>query len=127
MQTQEFNIESKAPVYSYQRCPVNERSFLLYKNAQNQQGGVVGDYTVLDSDEDLSLSEKKVMNLISALNGRKNLLQLGEETKSRMLYHVVDSGENKEQAKVIFYHLGKKGVSKENAFLRIETLKKKEA
>lgn len=127
MQTQDFNEQSKLPVYSYGRCPVNQRSFLLYRNSRNYKADVVGDYTVLDKEEDINLSEKKVMNLVSILNGRQNLMQLGEGTKSRMLYHVVDGGEDKEQAKVIFYRLGEQGVSVENAFFRIEASKKKEA
>jgi hypothetical protein len=80
----------------------------------------VGDYTVLDGAEDPALSEKKVMNLISLMNGRKNLMDLGHETKSRVLYNIVSECDDEGKARVIFYHLGTEGVSVENALLRIE-------
>jgi len=121
MQTQDFNAESSAPVYAYQRSPVNERAFLIVKKPEVAAEPVpVGDYTVLDKEEDLSLSEKKVMNLVSLLNGRKRLMQLGHETKSRVLYNVLTEGSSDEKAKVMFYNLGKEGVSVENALFTLE-------
>jgi hypothetical protein len=75
---------------------------------------------VLDGLEDPSLSEKKVINIVSVLNGRTKLLQLGEETKARMLYRVVTDHDDDGRQNVIFYHLGQEGVSIENALLRIE-------
>lgn len=80
----------------------------------------VGDYTVLDGAEDLLLSEKKVMNLVSLMNGRKNLMDLGHETKSRVLYNIVSDQDEDGKARVIFYHLGAEGTSVENAMFRIE-------
>lgn len=80
----------------------------------------VGDYTVLDKAEDPLLSEKKVINLVSLMNGRKNLMDLGHETKSRVLYNIVSECDDDGKARVIFYHLGPQGVSVENALFRIE-------
>lgn len=121
MQLQEFNIESVMPIYGYKLSPVNERSYLIVKKGDLAKEPVpVGDYTVLDKEEDPSLTEKKIMNLIALLNGRQQLMDLGHLTKSRVLYHVVNDGQNGEDAKVIFYHLGKKGVSKENALFRFK-------
>lgn len=80
----------------------------------------VGDYTVLDHKEDPLLSEKKVMNLVSLMNGRKNLMQLGHETNARILYNIVSECDDDGKSRVIFYHLGQEGVSVENALLRIE-------
>lgn len=121
MQTQDFNAESKPPVYAYQRSPVNERAFLIVKKTNPAQDPLpVGDYTVLDRDEDLSLTEKKVMNLVSLLNGRKRLMDLGHETKSRILYHVVTEKDEDNRAKILFYQLQEQGVSKENALFRLE-------
>ena len=123
MQTQDFNAESRAPTYAYQRSPVNERAFLIVKKEEAAMESVpVGDYTVLDQEEDIALSEKKVINLISLLNGRKRLMELGHETKSRTLYHVVSTRDQdpENKTKVLFYNLGSKGVSKENALLQFE-------
>ena len=121
MQTQDFNSESRAPLYAYQRSPVNERAFLIVKKPEMAAEPVpVGDYTVLDKEEDISLSEKKVMNLVSLLNGRKRLMQLGHETNTRILYNVLNEGTAEEKSKVLFYHLESEGVSKENALFTIE-------
>lgn len=121
MQTQDFNAESRAPIYAYQRSPVNERAFLIVKKPDNTNEPIpVGDYTVLDKEEDLSLSEKMVMNLISLLNGRKRLMDLGHEFNSRILYNIVNEKDEEGKTKVLFYKLEKQGVSKENALFRFE-------
>ncbi len=122
MQTQDFNAESRAPIYAYQRSPVNERAFLIVKKPDNANEPIpVGDYTVLDKEEDLSLSEKKVMNLISLLNGRKRLMELGHESNSRVLYNIVSESDEENKMKVLFYQLREEGVSVENALFRMET------
>ncbi len=121
MQTQDFNTESRAPIYGYERSPVNERAFLIVKAGEALDAPKpVGDYTVLDKEEDIALSEKKVMNLISLLNGRKRLMDLGHETKSRILYQIVSEPSEQDDTKVMFYKLEEKGVSKENALFRLE-------
>jgi hypothetical protein len=81
----------------------------------------VGDYTVLDKSEDIELAEKKVMNLVSLLNGRKKLMQLGHETRSRILYNIVSEKDDDGKMRVLFYQLGQEGVSVENALFRMET------
>lgn len=117
MKKNDFNAESKAPVYGYERSPVNERSFMIVRS---DEGGPVGDYTVLDPNEDIKLSEKKVMNLIALLNGRKRLMDLGHETKTRILYRIVSERDEENKSKVLFYNLGEQGVSIENALFRLE-------
>jgi len=122
MSTANFNVEAAIPRYTYRRSPVFERGFMILKyQTERQKDPVsVGDYTVLDPMEDPGLSEKKVINLISLLNGRKNLMQLGHETNSRVLYQRVTECDDDGKARVLFYHLGAEGVSVENALLRIE-------
>ena len=121
MQLKDFNAEGSAPLYAYTRSPVNDRAFLIVKNRSASAEPVpVGDYTVLDKEEDLSLSEKKVMNLISLLNGRKRLMDLGHETKSRILYNIVSEKDEDNKTKILFYKLENQGVSKENALFRLE-------
>jgi hypothetical protein len=119
MQTQDFNAESAAPLFGYERSPVNERAFLIVKK-EDEMPVPVGDYTVLDKEEDIALAEKKVINLVSLLNGRKRLMELGHETKSRILYQIVSERDEDNKTKVLFYHLGREGVSKENALFRLE-------
>ena len=82
MQAHDFNIEAARPLYSYQKSPVNPKGYLIFKANEDplHDPQPVGDYTVLDAAEPEDLSERKVMNLISLLNGRKTLIQLGHET-----------------------------------------------
>ena len=120
MQTQDFNSESAVPLYGYERSPVNERAFLIMKK-ETENPVPVGDYTVLDKEEDIGLAEKKVMNLVSLLNGRKRLMELGHETKSRILYNIVSERDEENKTKILFYKLEREGVSIENALFRLET------
>ena len=121
MDTQDFNQGAKLPRYSYTPSPVQERAFLILRRENIEQEPVpVGDYMVLDTQEDLSLSEKKVMNLVSSLNGKETLVPLGEGTSSRTLFHLVTDRDEEDKAKIIFYQLEEEGVSKENALFRIE-------
>lgn len=79
----------------------------------------IGDYTVLDAAEDHNMSEKKVMNLISLMNDEDHLIDIGSGTGKRMLYHRA-STDSPDKTRIIFYELGKQGVSKENAVLSLE-------
>ncbi len=121
MQTQDFNSESAAPIYGYERSPVNERAFLITKQEKTSSPVPVGDYTVLEKEEDIKLAEKKVTNLISLLNGRKRLMDLGNEVEDRTLYQIVSDRDEDNKLKVLFYSLKNKGVSTENALFRMDT------
>ncbi|HEU4838440.1 MAG TPA: hypothetical protein VFS88_03405 [Micavibrio sp.] len=122
MKTNDFNLEARTPRYGYAPSPVHPRAFQILKYDDSGHEGplFVGDYTVLDSRENLQLSEKKVMNLISLLNCRKNLMQLGHETGTRVLYHIVSECDDDGKRRVLFYQLGKDGISVENALFRME-------
>ncbi len=121
MQTQDFNAEGAIGKFAYQRSPVNERAFLILKKQdENKEPIPVGDYTVLDKEEDIFLTEKKVTNLVSLLNGRKRLMELGHITKTRILYNVLSEKDEENKTKILFYELQQAGVSKENALFRLE-------
>jgi len=121
MKMEDFNAESKVARYKYERSPVNERAFMIMRSDESgANASPVGDYTVLDEKEDIQLSEKKMMNLISLLNGRKRLMDLGHETKTRVLYNVISERDAENKTQVLFYHLGKTGISVENALFRLE-------
>ncbi len=122
MKTPDFNAEATTPQYTYSRSPVHPRGFMILKYSKDmaREPVPVGDYTVLDTNEDLVLSEKKVINLVSLMNGRKNLMELGHETGIRTLYQIVSHKDDDGKARVVFYNLGKEGVSIENAMFRIE-------
>jgi hypothetical protein len=119
MKTNDFNVEARSPRFGYIPSPVHPRAFQILQYGADA-ARPVGDYTVLDAKEDLSLSEKKVMNLVSLLNDRKALMQLGHETGTRVLYHIVTERDDDNKSRVLFYQLGAEGVSVENALLRLE-------
>ncbi len=102
-------------IYTYRQNPLYERSFLIFK-----EDAPVGDYTVLDENEDRILAEKKVMNLISRMNGSHDLIPLGEITKTRLLFHRKPKIQDTDPTEVVFYTYDGKGVSRENAILPIE-------
>ena len=106
--------------FTYRPNPFLAQSFLICRKEQNGDVTPVGDYTVLDKNEDTRLSERKVMNLVMRLNGETNLMSLGEQTRSRMLFHVKPRPEDSEKTEIVFYTQSGQGVSKENAILTME-------
>lgn len=121
MTPQDFNQSTLVPRYSYARSPVNARAFLILERDDIlAEGRPVGDFTVLDREEDLTLAEKKVMNLVSLMNGRKSkVIPLGEETRSRMFYKVLSQRDEDNKSSIMFYTQKNDGVSKESALFRI--------
>jgi hypothetical protein len=117
---EDFQSINEQTGYTYRRSPLHDRTFnILRRNEEDGAYLPVGDYTVLDAGENPHISERKVINLITLLNGGDRVIQLGEETHSRLLYHVVPHDGPREQTRILFYTLGDKGVSKENAVLSI--------
>ena len=106
--------------FTYRPNPLLARSFLICRKEQNGAVTPVGDYTVLDDKEDLHLSERKVINLIMRLNGETKALDLGERTRSRMLFHVKPRPEDDPHTEIVFFTQTGQGVSKENAILTLE-------
>jgi hypothetical protein len=116
-----FNIESEKPQFLYKRNPLVKHAFQIFMLKDGKaEYEPVGEYTLLDASEDLSLTEKKVINLIGLLNGRQKLMELGELTKSRVLFNVVPKKTEDDPTKIIFRHHGGAGVSQENAVLILE-------
>ncbi len=115
-----FNEVTAKKQYTYRRNPMHSQSFVILKKLeQSEQYEPVGDYTVLDSEEDEDLSERKVMNLIALMNDEDELIDLRAETGSRLLYFKAPTDEP-HKTRIIFYALGEKGVSIENAVLSLE-------
>lgn len=114
------NSQGSESNFTYRPNPLLARSFLICRKEQSGDVTPVGDYTILDDNEDLRLAERKVMNLVMRLNGEKQLAQLGEQTRSRLLFHVKPRPENDPRTEIVFYTQSGRGVSKENAILTIE-------
>lgn len=123
MKNNEFNETTKFTRYSYTRSPVNERAFMiLLREEADEAGEPVGDYTVLDKDEDLALSEKKVMNIVTMLNEKpgKVIRVEDESAEGLMHYQVIGEPDAENDLKVMFYIQKGEGVSVENALFRVK-------
>lgn len=117
----DFNIESSRPQFIYRRNPLLPSAFQIFM-FRDEKGDYepVGEYTLLDSAEDLSLTEKKVMNIVSLLNGRRKLLELGNLTKTRILFTIIPKSSEEDPTKIIFRNYSGSGPSEENAVLILE-------
>lgn len=107
-------------IFLYRPSPVLDRSWMIYRKTRTGDLSPVGDYTVLDRDELASVSEKKLINLISVLNDSDEMIMLGGQTKSRMMFHRKPKIDATDPDQVIFYTYTGEGVSRENAILTLE-------
>lgn len=119
-----FNTESEKAPFTYRRNPLVENAFQIFQ-WKDDKGDYepVGEYTLLDMAEDPELTEKTVMNIISGLNGRRDkLLNLQKMTSDRLLFQIVNKEtlDADEHITIMFRTHDGKGVSKENAVLKIE-------
>ncbi len=121
---QNFNTESEKPPFTYKRNPLTDHAFQIFQ-WKEEKGDYepVGDYTLIDLEEDPELTEKTVMNLVSGLNGRsERLIDLQNLTSDRLLFNIVDNKDTEESdyITIMLRTHDQKGVSKENAVLKIE-------
>jgi len=116
----DFSEESEKPRFMYKRNPLVEHAWQIFIfRDEKEDYEPVGDYTLIDVEEPLEITEKKLMNLMRLMNGRERLIELGNLTGTRLLYNIVpDTSEDKK--KIIFRTYDGHGVSKENAVLIIE-------
>ena len=117
----DFNKPAEQRAFRYERNPVAERGFLILRRNTQARFDPVGDYLVVDDEEDLALSEKKVMNLVALLNKDDSyVMDLGDLTGTQSRFHIKPEKTERGQTQMVFYALGAQGVSKENAVLSID-------
>jgi len=80
----------------------------------------VGEYTILEAEEPVDISEKKVMNIISLLNGREDLIDLSHMVETRLLFSLIPRTDAESPTKILFRTHDGVGVSKENALLSLQ-------
>ncbi len=117
----EFNTESKKPRFTYKHDALVPHTFQIcrYDDAKKTYEPV-GSYTLLEHSEEFSLTEKKVLNLIAILNGKQSLMDLGNLTKTRVLFNIVPKSSEGDPTKIIFRNHDGDGPSRENAILVLE-------
>jgi hypothetical protein len=117
----DFNQPAEQSAFRYERNPISERGFMILKRNEQSTYEPVGDYMVVDAAEPISLSEKKVMNLIALLNGDdKYVMDLGDLCETQSRFHINEEKTKNGQSQMVFYALGAEGTSKENAVLSID-------
>ncbi len=116
----DFNEKGEKARFIYKPSPLGEHSFqiLEFKEEKNDYEPV-GDYTLLNKDEDPEITEKKLINLVGILNGHGSLIDFTNLTKERIFFNVItkDTAEDKQQ--VLFRTHDGSGVSQENALLTL--------
>lgn len=116
-----FNEGSEKAEFIYKPNELVPRSFRIFQYKQDKEDyEPVGEYTLLDIGENPEITEKKMVNLISIMNGKKRLVDLSNLTKTRILYNMIPVTPETDRQKVIFRTYDGKGVSTENAVLTIE-------
>ena len=116
-----FNDESEKPRFISKPNPLMRGAHQIFEY-QPQKGEYepVGDYTVIDRAEDSDITAKKVMNLISLMNGRKPLISFENLTQERVLFTINTESENADTETIVFRTYKGEGVSQENAVLKIK-------
>ena len=118
---QDFEDVNKPFLFSHKPSDYNDKAYVILKRTEKGENQPVGEYVVLNNIESREMSEKKVINLVSVLNGKTELIRLGENTNKRMLYKLLPRENETGSSKIVFYELSAgQGVSKENAILSIE-------
>lgn len=117
-----FNEEGEKPRFIYKRNPLLAHAFQIFEFKEDKGGyEPIGSYTLIDLDEDPEITEKKVSNIVSLMNGRKRLIDFTKLTQERVLFNVVtDKSPENINEKVIFRTYDGDSVSKDNAVFEIE-------
>jgi hypothetical protein len=116
-----FNDKGEKPKFIYKRNPLIEHAFQIFMfKTDKHDYEPVGEYTLLDMSEDRDLTEKKVINIISILNGRKNLIDLGKLTNCKVLFTILPKKAEEDPTKIMYRNHDGNGISEENALLVLE-------
>ncbi len=100
--------------------PLIERDYQIFEyNVEKGDYEHVGDYVLLNKDEPREITDKKVMNIITMINGKDDLIDLSNLTTTRLLYTIVPEAQAGNQTKIILKDYDGSGVSKDNAIFTI--------
>lgn len=116
-----FNEEGVKPGFIYKRNPLVDQAWHIMRFDDGQDDYTpIGEYILLDREEEPDITEKKLFNLVGIMNGRKRLIDFKDLTKERILYNIISETPEDSENKVVFRTYNGNGVSKENAVLTIE-------
>jgi len=100
--------------------PLIERDYQIFEYiVEKSDYEHVGDYVLLNKDEPREITDKKIMNIITMINGKDDLIDLSNLTTTRLLYTIVPEAQAGDQTKIILKDYDGSGVSKDNAIFTI--------
>lgn len=100
--------------------PLVDRAYQIFEyNVAKGSYDVVGDYVLISKEEPRDITEKKIINLMSILNKKDELIDLSSLTNKRVLFTLVPEAQAGDQTKMIFKDYDGSGVSKDNAVFTI--------
>jgi hypothetical protein len=115
----DFSAVSDGAVFLYRPHGFVPHAFEILKKAAGDMIPV-GEYMVLDTSEDPSMTEKKVMNLVSLMNGNTSLIDIGADSGKRLYFHIVPKSADDTRQQIVFRERGYEGVTRENALLLLD-------
>ena len=116
----EQTSEKERQRFIYKSNSLVERAFQIFEFNENKNDYVhVGDYTLINKEESREITENKIKNLVTLLNGGKDLINFSNLTDKRVLYTMVPEEESGDRTKIIFKDYDGSGVSKDNAVFTI--------
>lgn len=116
----DFNKQLERPRFIYKPNPLVKRAYQIFELMPKHNAyEPVGEYVLLNHEEDEEITEKKLMNLVTLLNGKKDTIDLSHLTNKRILFTVVPEAQAGDQTKIIFKDYDGSGVSKDNAIFTI--------
>mgnify|MGYP003672058348 CR=1 FL=1 len=100
--------------------PLVDRAYQIFEYmAEKATYEPVGEYVLLNKDEPRDITDKKIINLMSILNKKDELIDLSSLTNKRVLFTLVPEAQAGDQTKMIFKDYDGSGVSKDNAVFTI--------
>lgn len=100
--------------------PLVDRAYQIFEyNVENNAYDHIGDYVLINRDEPRELTDKKVINFLTLLNNKKELIDISNLTSTRLLFTVVPEAQSKDQTKIILKDYDGSGVSKDNAVITV--------
>jgi hypothetical protein len=116
-----FNEQSEKPEFTSKPNPLVPHSWQIFQYKNNKdEYEPVADYVLVDIDEPIEITEKKVINMVSILNGKKKLIDFTNLTGKRVLFNIIPEASESNRQKIVFRTYDGAGVSKENAVLTID-------
>jgi hypothetical protein len=122
MSLKNFNEESEKPKFIYRPNQLVPHSWhILYYEEDKKAYEPVGEYTLIETDEPIEITEKKLFNVVAILNHKDyRLLDFNKLTNQRVLFTMVPKTPESNVTKVVLRTYDGNGVSKENAVITFE-------